>query len=194
MEIVERDLIDLQYQRLHVERLHEMAETNKKIIQSQNPFPFDVRRWYAAHVAMCIRRELDGRDDVISFRNILTDMKAHPDAVLIASHVPELLRPATLPGVIDIDLANLQNVARRVKRYANKIIAHRARKGYGDERLPTFNEVSACIGEVEEIARKYIALLTGHSYSGLTPTETFDWTALFSFAWYVAKGDSPKKD
>jgi len=81
------------------------------------------------------------------------------------------------------DLDQLDSVATKVKRFANKMIAHTAKSGAEAVINLTFREIDAAIDVYHDIAIKYIGLLTGASYFDLTPTDQFDSLSIFRFAW-----------
>ncbi len=84
---------------------------------------------------------------------------------------------------IRLDLKTLAEASDRVKRHADKVVAHDAVEGLSaDERLK-FSELSACVDAIEEITVRYIATLTGAGYSTLSATAQYDEFDIFRFAW-----------
>jgi len=81
------------------------------------------------------------------------------------------------------DLKTLAEASDRVKRYADKVVAHDAVEGLSEEEQPRFSEISACVDVIEEITKRYIATLTGAGYSSLSPVAQYDAFDIFRFAW-----------
>jgi len=80
------------------------------------------------------------------------------------------------------DLKTLAEASDRVKRYADKVVAHDTVEGMVDEHL-RFSEISACVDVIQQIAIRYIATLTGAGYSSLSPVAQYDAFDIFRFAW-----------
>ena len=80
-------------------------------------------------------------------------------------------------------LTALEEASRGVVNYADKIVAHDTVTGVADADRPTFTEIAACINVIEEIAKHYIAALTGAGYSSLLPVAQYDEFNVFRFAW-----------
>jgi hypothetical protein len=95
----------------------------------------------------------------------------------------ELGEPHIDVAVVRADIAALDAVSRDVRAYANKRIAHSAKRGQGREDQMTYAGIDEAIDRFHDIAIKYIALLTGAAYTDLTPTDQFDWYSIFRFAW-----------
>lgn len=86
-------------------------------------------------------------------------------------------------------LAALEEASRRIIDYADKTIAHDTAVGVADADRPKFTEIAACIDVIEEIAKHYIAALTGAGYSSLSPIAQYDEFDVFRFAWLPGDGD-----
>lgn len=87
------------------------------------------------------------------------------------------------PAVFQADVRRLIAVSHTVRRYANKHLAHLAKRGAEGSAALTFAEIDAAIDAFEEVAIRYIALLTGYCYTELTATDQFDSRSIFRFAW-----------
>ena len=86
-------------------------------------------------------------------------------------------------------LAALEEASRRIINYADKIVAHDTVAGVADADRPEFIEIAACIDVVEEIAKHYIAALTGAGYSSLSPVAQYDEFDVFRFPWLPGDGE-----
>ena len=86
-------------------------------------------------------------------------------------------------------LAALDEASWRIINYADKTIAHDTVAGVADAHRPKFTEIASCIDVIEEIAKHYIAALTGAGYSSLSPIAQYDEFDVFRFAWLPGDGD-----
>ena len=85
-------------------------------------------------------------------------------------------------SLIDQQLQRIADASARLEEYADRRVAHFDKRGPARP-LPTFSELSAAIGTLEEIVILYSRLLKGGSLSTMLPTIIFDWKDVFRFAW-----------
>lgn len=113
---------------------------------------------------------------------------------------------ALAEAAVRSDLYRLAGAAAQVRRFVNKEIAHRDRKGVGVE--ATWEDLNGAIDVVEELTEKYNALLGYPHPPQLLATRIWDWRAVFRIPWLlddrarklardgdvVAREDSTAKD
>jgi hypothetical protein len=87
-------------------------------------------------------------------------------------------------------LALLDESSRRIVNYADKIVAHDTVQGVAPEDVPKFTEIAECIGVIEEVAKHYIAALTGAGYGSLSPVAQYDEFDVFRFPWLLSPDDA----
>ena len=64
--------------------------------------------------------------------------------------------------------------------YANQLVAHRSET----EHVPvTLGEVNRTLEEIEQVFRKYYAIIVGPSLTGLEPSIIGDWMKPFEIPW-----------
>ena len=86
-------------------------------------------------------------------------------------------------------MAALEEASRRIINYADKIVAHDTVAVVADVDRPKFTEFAACIDLLKEIAKHYIAALTGAGYSSLSPVAQSDEFDVFRFPWLPGDGE-----
>jgi hypothetical protein len=90
--------------------------------------------------------------------------------------------------LVGADLAQLKVAAQPVRRYTNKVLAHRDR---AESRKPepislTFDEMHEALDQVGLIARKYYRLRNpGVELASLTPHADFTFLTMFQHAWWT---------
>ena len=64
-------------------------------------------------------------------------------------------------SIVQQDLCELEShggKSGKIEEYADRVFAHRDKRG---TRIPTFNELDACIDTLQKLTRKYRLLITG---------------------------------
>ncbi|HEV3156746.1 MAG TPA: hypothetical protein VGZ00_05310 [Candidatus Baltobacteraceae bacterium] len=84
---------------------------------------------------------------------------------------------------IKSDLKALAESSARIKKYADKIIAHDTVEVLNEDERPKFSDISACVDVIEGITMRYVSTLTGYGYSSLSPVPQYDTHDIFRFAW-----------
>lgn len=79
------------------------------------------------------------------------------------------------------DLFRLSRTSKRIRRYVNKVVAHRNRVPLRS--LPTFSDLDDAIDCLQEIIKPYIFLITGSSLAKIIPTVPDDWTKILKVPW-----------
>ncbi len=170
----------------------------------QTHFPGAVARWYSQSVLLGLRRLGDSDHRTHSMRRLFDAMVAHPDEWSLRSVMEiwdstghgydremfEFLARSTYGPFADAsgkrlnvakvsrDRDDLEAALSDVKSVVNKTVAH-AERHDGEAPTMTFSQLDAAIDFCHELAKPYIALLTGRDYSDMTPTEQIAWWRIF---------------
>ena len=94
--------------------------------------------------------------------------------------------------VIRSDLRRLEDTSERVRRFVNKRIAHRTKRGEL-RRPPKFNELDAAIDNLDKTLCKYNFLLTGQSGESFHATRQYNWQEVLWEPW-IPKGSKLHPD
>lgn len=167
------------------------------------------RRIYGDYATMAIRRLAKPHDDAFSLLELVDDIatnpglirlddmiegykEPHPDGTRYDDEMAARLARSTLapyadqsgdvfdPAVAQADAQRLRDATEKIIAFADGAVAH-------DDRNPpeaiTFNDINKAIDVIEEIARKYILLLTGYSFLRLTPYDQTNAVRVFRAPW-----------
>jgi len=197
-EVVENTIVTLQSDRQTFSRFRDGATASEAVMRTH--FPPTIARWYSQSVLSGLRRLGDRDMRSHSLRQLFDGMLAHPgdwtfDALLqlwdrtkhqYEPEMLELLAHATYGWVADAsgralnvsqvitDRARLDEILKSVRNLVNTTIAHADRKAVSPNAM-TYNQLDETIYAVEDLAKRYIALLTGRGYSSepgsMTPYE-----------------------
>ncbi len=205
-EVVEDAIVMLQSDRQTFSRFRDGIR--KSVAVQRTHFPPAVARWYSQSVLVGLRRLGDRNPKSHSLRQLFDRMIAHPADWDFAAVVTlwnqtthpydasmlEALARATYGWIADAsgralnvakveaDRDALETMLEKVRKVVNRTIAHADRSaGPGD--TMTWAELDAAIFDCEDLAKRYIALLTGHGYStnrgSMTPIEQTAWYRIF---------------
>ena len=206
-EVVEHTIIMLQSDRQTFERFRDGATASEAVMTTH--FPPAIARWYSQTMLNGLRR-LDDRDERShSLWRLFHGMIRYPDdwtfdavfalwrqAGTICNRDPEMLEflaGATYEWAADssgralsvarvkADRDKLVEIIKGARHVVNKTIAHADRKA--SAATMTFKELHDAIYAVEDLAKRYIALVTGRGYSlepgSMTPVEQTPWHRIF---------------
>jgi len=205
-EVVEHTIVMLQGDRQTFSRFRDGATASEAVMRTH--FPPAVARWYSQSVLSGLRRLGDRDNRSHSLRQLFDRMIAHPgdwtfDAVLelwdrtkhhYEPDMLEALAQATYGWAADAsgralnvsrvisDRARLDEILEGVRSVVNTTIAHADRKAASRNAM-TYKQLDETIDAVEDLAKRYIALLTGRGYSlepgSMTPYEQTAWYRIF---------------
>jgi hypothetical protein len=155
--------------------------------------------------ALAVRRQVDRGKDSVSLRKFLLEVYEHSDLIsfnyhrslygrltkelgddlarrMYDKHVgknsTELDR-----GKVQQEIDELLAKSKTIHHYADRIIAHYDARGLCGEPVPTFLELEACLGFLQELVLKYLLLLKGGAPRSLSASLTYDWKAIFRMPW-----------
>lgn len=160
---------------------------------------------YPAAMVMGVRRQLDTRSDSISLARLLADIEKNPE-ILSRKRYLSLYEGSALPievpekefdglagsGAPHIDpknvledLRNMEDKASKIRKFANKRIAHFGKSSFQD--FPTFGDLDECLDLLEELLKKYMLLLRAQG-GDILPSFLYDWKKIFRYPWIELRG------
>lgn len=156
-----------------------------------------VVRSYVARVALGIRRHVKNKEDSISLLRVLDQMRRCAPELTVdfyLQHFPGETEDApwmalTFRGIsedgavasaqkIEADMQEIEKYTEQVERFADQVLAHLDKREFAGD--VTFNDLDSAVDKMDEVACKYIALLTGKGYPTLEPTPQYDWKEIFT--------------
>lgn len=192
---------DLGRELLNQETFVELRE-----VVTRNPAihsPGDIHHWMITnHIAassLGVRRFADMDRRSISLGRLLFELLEYP-GVLTREWHRTLYRTAPFmadrtfdniagrrrthlgPRVVRRDLRRLEQAVDRVRRFANKRIAHATQDG-AIRRPPTFADLERALSVLDELVKRYRTLLTADGYVTFKPTRQYYWRKVFFQPW-----------
>lgn len=170
--------------------LAEMTEANGQI--PPTTFFDALGVWYAATQGTNVRRQLDRDRRAVSLRNLLGDIKAHPDVITRDRYVGGIweIREGPLanrerglananydrfagvgndaidPDRTQQDIDLLRAVGEPIARYVNEAIAHAQERATAA--VPTYADLNSAIDQIGDLLKKYGSLLHAAILATLT--------------------------
>lgn len=200
LEVIFDDVQGLLANRQIYQEVQAIVQSNPKI-----QIPSAYYEWlginYAANQATGIRRQVDPRPEVISFANLLNEIKGQP-AVLdrqryVALHIEGGLpdkransdfdrlagkgKPHVDPQKAEADLTGMKEKADKIRMYANKRITRFDQSDF--QSVPTFAELNDALDLLETLLSKYLRLFRANAPLTLVPVWKYDWKKVFRTAW-----------
>lgn len=189
------------YRRLHIYKdLVEIVKANPATLR-----PADFFNWardnYVLTMCIGIRRLADADAKVVSLGRLLREVEMRSEVVtrqsyravqrrkgVVRQDADETFDDLTgkrvqhLPnGVVSRDIAQIEQVEARIRRFVNKRLAHAAPLSK-IRRFPTFQEIEDALEIFDQVLVRYDALLRGGGLSTLHP-DLLDWRRVFWNAW-----------
>lgn len=181
--------------------LQEVAKENKKILSPGDFFDWMCQNYIAA-VSIGVRGFTDQSKNSRSLWRMLYEILENPGALDRESHARMYRSSAfgvsygrqcfndvvgrdshVLPQqTIRSDLRRLEDTSERVRRFVNKRIAHRTKRGEL-RRPPKFRELDAAIHNIDKTLCKYNFLLTGQSEESFHATRQCNWQEVLWEPW-----------
>ena len=206
---IEHEMVDLLWQREQIRGVAKMIDGNPRLLNSNKPFLWEVRRWYMVFAAMAVRRQTDQETNLVSLAQLLLEMQERPECITIAlmeepfnAHYPTIADPAFKSALVDIpwkewsiadgsfnvqrvsnDLDTLVQTSKELYIFASATIAHTSQKAIEKGTKLTFDDMDKMIDLLEKLVLSYRGLLTGAGGWTLVPTPQYDWYEEFRFAW-----------
>lgn len=192
---INRDLSNLLGKREIFWGLQDIAKENPRILEHGAFFEWMCNNYIAA-VVMDIRGFVDERRDVRSLWRMLYEILEHPGVISRRAYCAlyrgtSLIEGFDMPdrffdniagkgrdvlGQRDIrrDLSSLEDSSARIKKFANKRVAHRAAAGEL-RRNPKFNDLDAAMDAIDRIFCKYNNLLTASGMTSVFAIRQYNW-------------------
>ena len=154
---------------------------------------------YATTQVIGVRRQLDKDPDSISFARLLGEIIANPEVLsrdryvaLYTTNPREMAerdfdrlvgagRTSIDPAAPAKELATLETTADRIRKYANKRIAHFDRSDF--KNVPAYAELDDSLDYLEHLLKQYLLLLRAKAYTTIVPVWQYDWKQVFRSAW-----------
>jgi hypothetical protein len=209
IERIVRDGYELFALRRQFREMAEMFRENPILRDAGGHVLSWLRTCYGAAVIMRLRREVDTQPNTVNLRTLLEEIEKRPEVATRnrvvnahSGHVEDfVLRmmneqfsetwvapPASGlptdtvdPSLVREDRLSLELAAVELETLANRTLAHRPRAGSD---VTTLTGADAIFDLVEELLKKYLALLTGTSLLCVEPTAQFDTVAPLTFPWH----------
>lgn len=198
LSVIHRDIRGVLIQRHIFREVRKIIEANSAI-HGDSTFYDWMAEVYATSAVIAVRRQVDRHPKSISLARLLEEIKKNPKILSRRSFVSKYNkdmkyvghhdfdewsgpgRAYVSPRVIGKDLTLLKQKAARLRKFANKRIAHYDRASF--RKLPTFAQLSDCLDCLEELLKKYLLLLRAESHTDIVPVWQYDWTKVFRQAW-----------
>jgi hypothetical protein len=164
------------------------------------------RFWYVRAQATAIRRQCEVDPQSASLASLLDQMRRFPEVLTRTRYVGlygaaddwqfhahaafDRLAGAGVEkipvGRIERDVERLADVARPVKGYVDRLVAHWDRRGLSSELHPTFAEMNTAIDAIGEVFMEWSQWLTAVTRAEMVPVFQYDWKAPLRVAWLPA--------
>jgi HEPN superfamily AbiU2-like protein len=193
---------------LHLHTHHEIFWTMQKILR-ENPkldqFPGDfnyyVKGWYETSMALAIRRQAEDDKRVVSFRQLLEEIKNHPTAISRDRYKQNFVdsrfsedradkvfnrlvgegRQHIDPAAVQSEIDELVKRSIKIKEYVDRQIAHRDKKVVSA--VPNHNDIDEALNYLGELLTRYWSIFRCEGLGTVTPVFQYDWTEIFTLPW-----------
>lgn len=218
LDAIRRDLVDLHYNRAIYREIGHMVDVNPEIQKPSSFFRF-LRNAYVMTQLILVRRQAAGvrqgdSEDKrsISFARLLLNISKHPEEIsrqrfygLFAgegrrkAQMDRMLEAAGVKptedaldyGMVKDDLDSLKVTTKKLKGYADKMVAHVDTDGW-TEPVPTFGELDDAIDFLGHLGSRYSILLRGLETKSFEPIIAPTWKDVFTVAW-IPNGPRSKR-
>ena len=200
LEVIYDDVQGLLVNRHIYREVQEIVLSNPKI-QTESAYYEWMAINYASTQAIGVRRQVDPRPEVISFVNLLGEVKGKPEvlgrqryvALYSASGLSKETadrdfdrfagkgQPCIDAQRVDADLIEMKQKADKIRIYVNKRITRFDRSDF--ESVPTFTELNDCLDLLETLLQKYLKIFRVSVPLTLVPVWKYDWKKIFKMPW-----------
>lgn len=201
----EGDIIRLHLDRYFFREILAMLRTNPAIRE-----PWHIGRWlvriYIQAVSVGVRRQTDGRQDVLNLRRLMQDVQRNPEALSrdawlatwgeIGPRERELANEDfdafsaggdhVDPEMVRADIAALGEAVEQARVFVNNQVAHlNSERALGRVEFESLSldELDAALDQIGRLHEKYYLLVCGRSLANCTPTPQYNWRAAFTVPW-----------
>jgi hypothetical protein len=176
----------------------EVVQANWEHIKQYNGirFCYFVRTCYGVQAAMGIRRHLKTNPDSISLLQLIEQIAKCANQFTYDFYISQYPIDKTYVNwqegtfsqfshdgkvisedIIEADLKKASGLGEQIETFVDRTLAHLDRRGW-DGRV-TYEDLELMIKRFDELACKYLALITTEGYSTLKPSIQYDWKAIF---------------
>lgn len=200
VQVIENDVINLLASQHIFWEVQKIIKANPKIHLASSFYEW-MGPVYAVFQSIGLRRQVDPTKDTISFRRLLEEIARRPDAItreryialyedpVIRRHVEDMAfdkfagvgKPHINPEMVRKDCKQLIKKIEGMKDYVDRRVAHFAERG--PTRLPTYGDVDDCLEFVEDLLKKYLAVIRADVRRQILPTWQYDWKQIFRHPW-----------
>jgi hypothetical protein len=199
--LIQQDVLELGENRATFREVMRIYDLNPSLAGNAYFFDWLIRN-YATIMAVGIRRQRDTDLRAVSIARLLQDLQANAATVTRAWFVStyagsplgvdagerdfDTFAPGAGPhldaAIVQQDFDALQNLARPLKKYVDKRIAHHDAKGSGV--TATYGELNAALEEMRRLLQRYFLLL---KQGALSPdvVNLMPWTDIFLMPWKI---------
>jgi hypothetical protein len=195
---LKNDIINLAFHRYIYREVRAMIEANSEL-QVGSAFYDWMQAVYVNDMTLAIRRLVDWDKKAIPLVQLLQEIEDHPEVITRARFVARyegglrdlghgdferFAQPGAsqiTPKIIRERRRELIAAQRRLRQFVNRHVAHRAR--HAMRRLPTFDELDACIDVLERLVKDCSLLLEQEGLAQVVPVIQYDWRAPFRVPW-----------
>lgn len=164
------------------------------LIPKESDFLDFLEQWYVDATVMGFRRQIKIHPDSVSLAGLLDDIAANAELLSrqrFISLYPEgehsrahsAFDKHVAPGAAHVDatavradLDKLRQLAARCEQYADRLVAHRDRRGL--QAVPTFRELNDAVDFSEGLLQRYYLLLRGDWLESVTAKLLHPWKRL----------------
>ncbi|HXH12608.1 MAG TPA: hypothetical protein VNP04_22925 [Alphaproteobacteria bacterium] len=181
----------------------------EEIIKANPNFPKDndfldyLRQWYVDSTVMGLRRQLKVDSHSVSLVRLLDEIATNAELLSRQRFVdlyPQNMKnrankefdkyagasAAYVPAEgVRADIDQLKSLAKRCEEYADRLVAHRDKRGVPDP--PSYKELDEAIDFMETLLKKYYLLLRGEYLASVRPKFINPWQRIFEIPWLPAR-------
>jgi len=200
IEQIRLDLTDMNHHRDAMRRIVDVWNSNPRLLTHPGR-TIVLDRWrmyFGFWLCVKLRRDTDRDKRSVSLLNIVSEVAEHAATVTDAQirrlwndptgwytrkTYPRFATPCGEhidPAIPAADARQLATVSDSLRLFVNKALVHREQEP--PVKAPTFDEIETIAHTYEEIAKRYILLLTGAAFR-FEVVEQYDWIDIFDFAW-----------
>lgn len=201
LDILLKQVHELNMTRHIYYEVRNIVEANQQLLTS-NHFYAWVDHTYTTTMIVGIRRLIDPDARSISFVTFLSDIKSNPHILSrsmykglyrsMCSELPESYQDEQFdqlagaganhvdPAVIEQELKELKRITSKLKKYANKRVAHY--DGNSPPLGPSYKEIDEAFDILINLLLRYYHFFRAASFS-LEPSIQYDWKKIFRVAW-----------
>jgi hypothetical protein len=199
---------DLYSEILHLNTQHYIFWTTQKFIRENsklhtmpNDFNYWVNGWYETSMAFAIRQQVEGDKSVVSFRQLLEEIKDHPTAISRDRYKQNFVdegfsgqradavfdrligegRQHIDPAAVQREIDELIKRSTEIKAFVDRHIAHRDKKGV--KSTPNHNVINEALNYLDELLTRYWSIFRCEALGSVLPVFQYDWTEIFTLPW-----------